>query len=158
AQYLHTRERRVCLEALAELSSGGARGILTSRPNYFSEAEELQVFEILYSAISQYHLTNQDRDLVEHEKHVDNLIESHILNRYERILKDLSPEQTEALVNRRLANDPKGRDVVLKILRRTFRGMDTSTSISLSGKPVIIAYLLQVVDELKEKSEDNVSE
>jgi len=163
AQYLHARERRVCLEALAELSSGGARGILTSRPNYFSEAEEFQVFDILYSAISQrsFSLTESDRFYLEQERHVDELLESHFLNRYERILKDLSPEQTESLVVRRLQGDPDGARVVLGILRRVFRTMDEGPQIALSGKPVIIAYLLQVVDELKVKAEtamENVTE
>ena len=51
AQYMHLRERRVCLEALAGLSAQGARGIITSRPNYFSETEELQLFELLYRDI-----------------------------------------------------------------------------------------------------------
>ena len=155
AQYLHARERRVCLEALAELSSGGARGILTSRPNYFSETEEFQVFDILYSSISHHsiHLIESDRSVIEQERQIDELLESHFLDRYERVLKDLSPQQTEALVNRRLRNDPDGRDVVLGILRRVFRSMDQEAQISLSGKPVIIAYLLQVVDELKAKTE-----
>ncbi len=51
AQYMHFRERRICLEALAALAADGAKGILTSRPNYFSEAEELSVFEALYSSL-----------------------------------------------------------------------------------------------------------
>jgi hypothetical protein len=163
AQYLHARERRVCLEALADLSSGGARGMLTSRPNYFSEAEEFQVFEILYSAIAQrsIFLTESDRCYIEQERQVDELLESHFLNRYERVLKDLSPEQTESLVIRRLQDDPDGSKVVLGILRRVFRTMDEGPQIALSGKPVIIAYLLQVVDELKAKAEtttDKLSE
>jgi hypothetical protein len=160
AQYLHARERRVCLEALSELSAGGARGILTSRPNYFSEGEEFQVFEILYSAITQrsIHLIDSDRYYLEKEKEVDDLLQSHFLNRYERVLKDLSPQQTEALVGRRLRDDPEGRDVVLGILHRVFRGKDQDASVSLSGKPVIIAYLLQVVDELKVKNEHTTAQ
>ena len=159
AQYLHARERRVCLEALSELSAGGARGILTSRPNYFSEGEEFQVFEILYSAITQrsIHLIDSDRSYIEKERQVDDLLQSHFLNRYERVLRDLSPQQTEALVSRRLRDDPEGRDVVLGILRRVFRGRDQDASVSLSGKPVIIAYLLQVVDELKARSESTTA-
>ncbi len=53
AQFLNARERRACLSALAELAADGARGILTSRPNYFTETEELNVFEALYTTIEQ---------------------------------------------------------------------------------------------------------
>jgi len=47
AQFFNSRERRQCLEALATLSADGAKGIITSRPNYFTLSEELQVFEAL---------------------------------------------------------------------------------------------------------------
>lgn len=152
AQYLHARERRICLEALAQLSAEGARGILTSRPNYFTEAEELQVFEILYSSLDygKYYLSSADQDLVRREAEVDQLLKI-FLDRYERNLKDLTPEQTEALVNRVLEHDSKGREVVLNVLHRIFRGVEVGAELSLSGKPVIISYLLEVVEGLKEQ-------
>ncbi|MBZ4372618.1 NACHT domain-containing protein [Corallococcus sp. AS-1-6] len=152
AQYMHARERRVCLEALAQLASDGAKGILTSRPNYFSEAEELQVFEILYSSLNtgSFYLTGIDKDVVAREKELDQLLLSQFLERYERTLKDLSPEQTESLVKRVLKNDNEGRDAVLNLLGRIQRSSEDAGAISLSGKPVIISYLLDVVESLKE--------
>jgi len=151
AQYLHARERRTCLSALAELSAGGAKGILTSRPNYFTEAEELQVFEILYLSLDQkkYFLTKKDKELFNQESQVDQLLKS-FLDRYERRLKDLTPEQTESLVSRALSSDPDGKSVVLGILNRVFRSVEKGETLSLSGKPVIISYLLDVVEGLKD--------
>lgn len=158
AQYLHVRERRACLSALAELSSGGAKGLLTSRPNYFTETEEFQVFEILYKSIDQqkYYLTRKDRDLIEKESQIDQLL-GHFLDQHERTLKDLTPEQTESLVERALGLDPHGKDVVLRILKRIFRSVEKGASVSLSGKPVIISYLLEVVEGLKESEADGTS-
>lgn len=140
AQYLHARERRSCLEALAELSSGGAKGILTSRPNYFTEAEELQVFEILYASIKagHYYLGKQDKELLKQEERVDQLLVQFI-DRFERRLEDLTPEQTEALVERALLDDTVGRTVVIGILKRVFRSIESGDRMSLSGKPVIFA-------------------
>ena len=161
AQFLHSRERRTCLEALAELSADGAKGILTSRPNYFTEAEELQVFEILYSSLqaNKYLLFKNDRDLLKHEKRVDQLLEQ-FLDRNERRLEDLTPEQTSSLIDRALAHDEEGRRVVQSILRRVFRSVESGDAVSLSGKPVILTYLLEVVEGLKqdagEKQDDAV--
>jgi hypothetical protein len=156
AQYMQPRERRACLEALAELSADGARGILTSRPNYFTEAEEFQVFEILYATLKQgqYYLSAADHDLVSREKYVDQLIEAQFLNRYERTLKDLSDAQTEQLVERSLASDLAGKTAVLNLVRRVFRERDEGAATSLSGKPVIISYLLQVVEDLKRQKDE----
>ncbi len=98
AQYLNNRERRACLEALADLSSGGARGIITSRPNYFTETEELQVFEILYDSLkasSQYlALAN---DILEKERKIDSLLAQQFIDRFERSLKDLNPGKPKHL-------------------------------------------------------------
>ena len=151
AQYLHARERRACLEALAELSTSGARGVLTSRPNYFTEAEELQVFEVLYRSLStaSYRLTSATTELLERERRVDQLL-AQFIERYERTLQDLSEPQTEALVMRVLADDPSGRAVVLGLLRRIFRSVATGDAVSLSGKPVIVSYLVEVVEGLKD--------
>lgn len=155
AQYLNVRERRVCLGALAELSSGGAKGILTSRPNYFTETEEFHIFEILYSSLEQqkYYLTKKDRELIEEESQIDELLEE-FLDQHERVLKDLTPSQTESLVKRALRSDPHGRDVVLGILKRIFRSVESGEAVSLSGKPVIINYLLEIVEGLKVSDKD----
>lgn len=153
AQYLHSRERRSCLETFAKLSRGGAMGILTSRPNYFTEAEELQVFESLYRSLEhgKYFLGAEARKLLDQERQTDELLAS-FLERYERILKDLSPQQTEALIQRVLADDPEGAAVVNGMLRRIFRSISTQDETALSGKPVIVSYLLEVVEGLKQLS------
>jgi uncharacterized protein YjbI with pentapeptide repeats len=155
AQYMHARERRACLEALAQLSADGAKGVLTSRPNYFSEAEELQVFEVLYSYVQSapHQLLRAEIAAIEHEKKIDQLIEAYVLERFERTLKDLSPDQTEALVRRCLGKDRAGQRVVLSILKRVFRSGHEEAAVSLSGKPVIITYLLEIVEQLKASDE-----
>ena len=118
AQFMNSRERRACLAALAELAKDGAKGILTSRPNYFSESEELNVFEALYRNLEQqrYYLSKKDSEFIESERIVDALVERYVLNRYERNLQDLTPEQTESLVKRSLAKNPTGQRIVLSIL------------------------------------------
>lgn len=162
AQYMSTRERRACLEALATLSHEGARGILTSRPNYFSEAEELTVLEALYKELATYSSFSARTiaQLAEQERKVDQLLDSHFVNRFERTLRDLTPEQTEALVRRKLAGNVAGQEVVLRILKSIFRDEGTS-NLALSGKPVIITYLLEVVDSLLAgtlRAEQNLTE
>lgn len=151
AQFLNARERRACLSALAEFSAGGARGILTSRPNYFTEAEELNVFEALYATIEQskFHLSRVDRTFIAEEKVIDNLVEKYVLNRYERSLQDLTPAQTESLVMRSLKNDAKGQGIVLSILKKVFRDEADGSRQALSGKPVIITYLLELIEDLR---------
>ena len=148
AQYLNVRERRACLEALADLASDGARGILTSRPNYFSEAEELRVFEVLYQQIAS--LSALDRAAIEEEQRLDGIFERFLLSRFERELRDLGPDQTESLVRRHLAGDEAGAAVVIELLRRVFREAGEEPGLSLGGKPVIVSYLLDVVAELKD--------
>ena len=157
AQFLNARERRACLNALADLASEGAKGILTSRPNYFTENEELNVFEALYRTLEQssFHLSNIDKAFIASEKSVDDLIERYILNKYERSLQDLNPEQTASLVKRKLGKDVQGQKIVLGILERVFREEGDGTRLALSGKPVIISYLLELVDDLKK---DNTAE
>jgi len=91
--------------------------------------------------------------LLEEETRVDQLLER-FLDRYERTLRDLTDAQTAALVDRALAGDSKGREVVHRILNRVFRGRDEGAAVSLSGKPVIITYLLEVVEALKEEDPD----
>jgi len=151
AQFLNPRERRACLGALAELAREGARGLLTSRPNYFSEAEELRVFDSLYSTLEQnrYYISRADRAYLDTEKAIDNLVERYVLERYERHLRDLTEDQTEALVRRKLRDDPSGQEIILHLLRRVFRVDASGGRISLSGKPVIIAYLLELIDDLR---------
>ncbi|WP_431883443.1 NACHT domain-containing protein [Micromonospora gifhornensis] len=157
AQYLNVRERRACLEALTELAHGGARGILTSRPNYFTEAEELRVFEVLYRRIGS-HLTldTVDRQILDEERSVDQTLDAFIMRRIERQLKDLTPSQARKLVDRHLVDDPAGSAVVIGILDRVFRIEGSGAAISLSGKPVIASYLLEVVEELKQDQSASV--
>lgn len=152
AQYLTIRERRACLEALADLASGNTKGLLTSRPNYFTEAEELRVYEVLYRGIeTRLQLTRVDEEIREEEARVDRILSSFVLDRSERQLRDLTPEQTEELVDRQLVGDPEGRDAVLSLLRQVTGEGDDGGTVSLSGKPVIISYLLEVVEELKQQ-------
>jgi len=151
AQFLNSRERRACLKALADLASDGAKGLITSRPNYFTENEELNVFEALYTNLEQnrYYISQADRSFIDDERAVDQLVERYVLSRYERSLQDLTPQQTESLVRRKLSRDPKGQEIILSILRRVFREEDNGQRQALSGKPVIISYLLELVDELR---------
>lgn len=151
AQFLNARERRACLSALADLAAEGAKGILTSRPNYFTESEELNVFEALYRTIEQgqYHLSAAERSFIVNEQSVDELIERYILNKYERSLQDLNPEQTRSLVRRKLGKDQEGQKIVLDILERVFREESDGRRQALSGKPVIITYLLELIDDLR---------
>lgn len=158
AQYLTARERRVCLEALAQLSAGGARGMLTSRPNYFSEAEEFHLFDVLYRDIATRSplLARSAQNIQQREADLDQFIDTQFLNRHERALKDLTPAQTEDLVRRALHGDAEGAEVVIRILHRVFRLGDDGAALSLSGKPVIIGYLLEVVEQLKTIGGDDV--
>ena len=150
AQYMSARERRACLEALAQLSADGARGILTSRPNYFSEAEELEVLDALYTSLERLgRLTREEANVLAGEEELDALFEQQIINRVERQLRDLTPEQTEQLVERKLADDPDAKAVVIALLRRIFTSGEEGADVALSGKPVIITYLLDIADELK---------
>lgn len=156
AQFMNNRERRACLSALAELAKDGAKGILTSRPNYFSETEELSVFEALYRKLEQqkYHLSKSDSEAILQEKAIDSLIERYVLDRFERSLQDLTPEQTESLVRRTLKKNPNGQKIVLGILSRVFREKPQGGKQALSGKPVIIAYLLELVSDLEADTKD----
>lgn len=157
AQFMTGRERRACLSALAELAKDGAKGILTSRPNYFTEAEELSVFDALYRKLEQqqYHLSRADEEALLKERAIDNLVERYVLRRFERTLQDLTPEQTESLVRRSLNNNIGGQTAVLAILRKVFREKTSTGRQSLSGKPVIISYLLDIVGELQAESVDS---
>lgn len=160
AQYLSNRERRVCLQTLAELTSGGARGLLTSRPNYFSTTEELNLFDHLYRSIetrSQY-LQVKTAELKKRETEIDELIERSILERYERALQDLSPEQTEQLVRGILQDNAEVADEVIRVLHRVFRATGEGSTVALSGKPVIISYLIDVAEGLKENVDDALTE
>ncbi|MGN6527079.1 MAG: NACHT domain-containing protein [Burkholderiaceae bacterium] len=150
AQFLNARERRACLAALADLANEGAKGILTSRPNYFTETEELRVFEALYSSIErkQIQVGAVDRAFVAEEKSIDELLNRYLLNKYERYLRDLTLEQTTSLVRRKLGGDPAGQDLVLKLLTHVFRE-EGGHRYSLGGKPVIVTYLMELIDELR---------
>ncbi len=153
AQYMHARERRICLAALAELTKDGAKGILTSRPNYFTEAEELHLLDALYTSLAdENRISKTGQNILDSEKALDSLLQTQFLDRYERFLRDLDDEQTKSLVQRVLVHDVQGQQTILGILEKTFRTSDEGASVSLSGKPVIISYLLEVVEELKSGS------
>jgi hypothetical protein len=160
AQYLNQRERRECLKTLAELTGGGARGILTSRPNYFSDAEEFALFDHLYRNIElrSAYLADRTEELRRREAEIDELIEKSILDRYERALQDLSPLQTEQLVKKILEGQSGAADVVIGILNRVFRTTEEGNTIALSGKPVIISYLVEVAASLGQIGTGNLSE
>ncbi len=151
AQYMHARERRSCLEALAALSVQGAKGVLTSRPNYFSETEELQVFEVLYKSVSagRHHIGQDAAQAMEKEREIDALLQSQFLSRFERSLRDLTPEQTKSLVQRILREDEIGKSIVLDLLDKIYRQGAETAGASLSGKPVIVNYLMEIVESLK---------
>lgn len=155
AQFLNSRERRSCLGALAQLATDGAKGILTSRPNYFTETEELRVFEALYSTLEQnrYYISKSDKEFFDKERAIDNLVTKYLLDRFERHIRDLDRDQTESLVRRKLAGDAEGQSIILGLLQRVFREESGGSKIALSGKPVIIAYLLELIDDIR-TSED----
>lgn len=158
AQYLNQRERRECLKTLAELTSDGARGLLTSRPNYFSENEEFALFDHLYRGLElrSGYLEQEAENLRVREAQIDSFIERSLLDRYERSLQDLTPTQTQELVREILRDQPKVADTVLSILDRVFRSTEEGASLALSGKPVIISYLVEVATSLQEDSTKEV--
>lgn len=160
AQYLNQRERRECLRTLAELTSEGARGLLTSRPNYFSETEEFALFDHLYRNLElrSGYLSREAEDLKSREAEIDNFIERNLLERYERSLQDLSPEQTELLVRNILDAQPHVADTVIAILARVFRSNEEGSEVALSGKPVIISYLVEVAANLIDVPVSRLSE
>jgi hypothetical protein len=53
------------------------------------------------------------------------------------------------LVRRKLADDKAGQDLILDLLRRIYRAELDGSRQALSGKPVIIAYLFELIDELR---------
>lgn len=159
AQFMNARERRICLAALATLASDGAKGVLTSRPNYFTETEELGVFEALYATLerSHYYFGTSDKDAIDEERLVDNLLDHHIINKRERYLRDLDPAQTRGLISKKLGDDEVGKEIVLGILSSIFRSEGDGTQHSLSGKPVIVSSLLELIDDLKLNPEKETS-
>jgi len=160
AQFLSARERRACLAALADLSAEGARGILTTRPNYFTEAEELHLLESLYMdlGVRSPLAMPTAAQLVAQEQQLDDYLNKSFVARVERALRDLSADQTRNLVVRSLGPDTRGARVVLGILNRVFRGELGSGGAALSGKPIIISYLLEVVEQLKAEDLEAVAE
>lgn len=160
AQYLNQRERRATLQALAELSSDGVRGLLTSRPNYFSETEQLALFDHLYKQISlrsRFAFTAGD-EISQREAQIDDLIQRSILDKFERSLMDLSPDQAKTLVRNLLSATPEAAETVIGVLERVFRATGEGTEIALSGKPVIISYLIDVANDLQESSAERLTE
>lgn len=149
AQFMNVRERRACMAALAQLAADGAKGILTSRPNFFTEEEEFQVFEVLYAMLSSksYHISKTDLDFLQQERKADALITQLLLDKYERHLRDLGEVEIKHLVSRRLKDNVEAREIVLKIINKVFRQSADGSYTSLGGKPVIVSYLLELVSE-----------
>lgn len=158
AQFMTLAERRACLSALAELSRAGARGLMTSRTNYFTETEEYDLFETFYREFEElandggpsWVLGRDARELRERERKVDWLLRTQLVDPYKRALQDLDEKQTQRLVRKRLSHDPYGQEVVLGILKRLYTDTDAGAKRSLSGKPVIVTYLIEVTENLKE--------
>lgn len=157
AQFMNARERRACLSALAQLANDGAFGVLTSRPNYFTESEELTVFDALYATLekNKYFIGAADRTLIEEERRIDSLLGKYVLGKKERYLRDLDATQTISLVKRKLEGDEEGQQVILDILSRVFRDEQHGARQSLSGKPVIVSYLLELIEDLKVEGEQD---
>jgi hypothetical protein len=155
AQFMNVRERRACMATLAQLAADGARGILTSRPNFFTEEEEFQVFEVLYAMLKSksYQLSKSDLDFFQQERSTDTLITQLLLDRYERHLRDLEENEVKSLVSKRLKDNAEARKVVLEIIHKVFRQTADGSYTSLGGKPVIVSYLLELVSEPSEVAE-----
>ena len=156
AQYMHVRERRNCLTTLAKLSKDGARGILTSRPNYFTVTEELSILDAFYTQIEIEKRSlfgkRSIQSIIEKEKEYDSLLKR-LVDRYERQIQDLDEIQTKNLVRNILDGDHEGQQIIIGILERVFKQTGSGDEVSLSGKPVIISYLIEVIDEIKRDEE-----
>ena len=115
--------------------------------------------ESLYRSVENFrYITKEYEEAIAAEKRIDSLLGAQFINRFERTLQDLTPEQTEALINRVLTRAPEARAVVLDILRHVFRELEVGEKRSLAGKPVIVTYLLEIAEEIKtEKSVPNKS-
>lgn len=147
AQNLSLVDRRNCLTALAKAISGRSSGIITSRPNYFTEAEELRVVELLYRRAGN--IRRLDESLALNEEKVDKFLQRYFLDRQDARLHDLSPTQIEELLSARLVKEPQLKQNVRGIIQSIY-GLDKAgqTSDSLASKPVIITYLLEVAENL----------
>lgn len=66
-----------------------------------------------------------------------------------KVLEDLTPEQTKSLVQRILREDEIGKSIVLDLLDKIYRQGAETAGASLSGKPVIVNYLMEIVESLK---------
>ncbi len=153
-QSMSPNDRRGCLKALSELAAGGACGVLTSRPNYFTEDEELRVLEQLYDghgALEGPEMRRERLKAAEQEAGTDAIFRAVSLDRYERRLRDLDGVQTKRLVEGILHDDPIGASVVLELLDRLLPDAKGDER-ALSGKPIIISYLIDVVNQLKSGS------
>ena len=151
AQNLNLMDRRNCLVALAKTLSGSSTGIITSRPNYFTEAEELNVVELLYRKGTNFH--RLDRDLVLKESELDSFLSQYYYERNDARLLDLSPAQVDALISLRLDREPEMLANVRRILDSIYQfsteeyGRDSAEA-ALANKPVVVTYLLEVAENL----------
>jgi hypothetical protein len=144
AQNLSLVDRRDCLIALAKAISGRSVGLITSRPNYFTMAEELRVVEVLYSR-AQRGIHRLDRAILLREATIDEFFTRHYDERTEVHLNDLMPQQVATLLDVRLSGEPEMRKSVATILDGIYNMQGGQ---SLGAKPVVITYLLEVAEKL----------
>jgi uncharacterized protein YjbI with pentapeptide repeats len=142
AQNLGVLDRRACLTTLTRLIAKGCPGLLTSRPNYFTDAEELRVVEILYDSPRALH--RLDRDDLPKEQEVDALLKRYVMERADAQLADLSREQVDRLIHHRLGQNPGAFQRMSDLIRRIY-DMESSEH-SLGTKPVVIMHLLEVAE------------
>ncbi|WP_404365589.1 pentapeptide repeat-containing protein [Corallococcus coralloides] len=151
AQNLSLMDRRNCLIALTKAISGSSTGIITSRPNYFTEAEELRIVELLYGRKGNSRLHRLEHQAIVEEGEVDSFLKRYYLERNDARLADLSREQVDNLLDRRLGHDTTLLKNVRNLLSNIY-GLPTSpqpSEQSLATKPVIVTYLLEIAENLE---------
>ena len=142
AQNLGVLDRRACLTTLTRLIARGCPGLLTSRPNYFTDAEELRVVEILYDFPRALH--RLDRDDLPKEQETDALLKRYVMDRVDAQLADLTREQVDRLIYHRLGRNPSALKRMSDLIQRIY-DMESGDQ-SLGTKPVVIMYLLEIAE------------
>ena len=148
AQNLSIIDRRNCLLALTKAISGKSTGLITSRPNYFTEAEELRVVELLYGKGKKLH--RLDQIAVAQETDVDALLQRYYLERQDARMADLTRDQVDRLLERRLGREPQMLANVQALIGNIYGlpAATTSTEQALATKPVVVTYLLDIAENL----------
>jgi tRNA A37 threonylcarbamoyladenosine biosynthesis protein TsaE len=153
AQKMDLNDRRAMLKAFSEASKGKAKGILTSRPNYFTEEDDLNIIELLYPRISNYKL---DQKLLEEEQLIDNMLDKVYVDRPKIKLIDLTQEQTKQLVERKVRHDKDAQKVILSLIDRIYGLKEAEDGKQLSGKPVVITYLIEALEGLSAEDMEDI--